>query len=177
MADMGIGEMLALGSVAVGTGVSAISSINAGNQQGTAYQFDQAIAKQNADLAQQQAASQAAIDKQQTERTIGTVKAAYGASGVDPDRGTPLDVMADQAMTGELTRQLDVYRGQVAATGDINQANLLGYEADQARSAGESRAIATIFGGLGQAALTSRLPWGGGSGSSARIPGAGEANF
>ncbi|HEV2186383.1 MAG TPA: hypothetical protein VGR70_04205 [Stellaceae bacterium] len=159
MADMGIGEMLALGSVAAGTAFSAFSSVNAGNQQASAYQFNQQVQQENASIVRQEAASQAAIDRQQTERTLGNVKAAYGAGGVDPNRGTPLDVMADQAMTGELTRQLDLYRGEVAATGDINQANLLGYEAQQARSAGENRAVATIFSGLGQAALTTRLPW------------------
>ena len=168
MSDMGIGEMITLGSLAAGTAVSAFGKVQAGNQQATADAFNQGVARQNAQIAGEEANSQAAIDKVASERTQGNVVASYGASGVDPNRGSPLDVLFDQAATGKLNQNLDIYKGQVAAAGSTDQANLYGYQAQTARQAGTTGAIGTVLSGAGNAALASRLPWGGVSTPAAR---------
>jgi hypothetical protein len=153
-------EEVALGTLAAGTLVSAFGKAQAGNQQATADTFNQKVATENASIAGQEATSQAAIDKVATERTEGAITAAYGAGGVDPDRGTPLDVLFDQAATGKLNQNLDLYKGEVASVGDLDQANLYGYQAQTARQAGTIGAAATILSGVGQTAFASRLPWG-----------------
>src|SRR5579885_2558210 len=144
MADFGIGEALLAATAAattIGSAISAAGAASEGQGQAAALQTNAQIQQQNAQIA-----------TAQTERTLGQIAASYGASGVDVTRGSPLQVMADQAATGELTRQLDLYRGAVAATGNLNQAQLYRIEAQQAQQAGQIRAGATILTGLGATA-------------------------
>lgn len=136
----------------VGAGVSAIGAINAGNEQAAADRTNAAIQRQNATIQTAQAQSQSEIDKRQTEEQLGTIAAQAGASGIVAGVGSPLDVMSDQAATGELTRQLDLYRGTVAASGNLTQANLFGQQASAAQQGALYQAGGTILTGAGGAA-------------------------
>ena len=151
---------VALGAMALGAGVNAIGAIQKGNQQQTAYNYNAAIERQNAGIATQEGQSQGLIDRQTAERQEGAITAAYGAGGVDPNRGTPLDVLFDQAATAKLNQQLDIYKANVAATSDINQAGLDIYQGNVAQRAGVTGAVGGLLSSAGQAAMLSRLPWG-----------------
>ena len=150
-----------------GSFVQATGQQQAGQEQQQADQYNAAVQRQNATIATQQAQSQAAIDKQQTERNLGQIAATYGAAGIDPTEGSPLMVMADQAATGELNRQLDLYRGSVAATSNINQANILTYQGRQAASAGTTAAAGTILSGAARVAPAAATLFPSSTGSSA----------
>lgn len=146
--------MTAISAIAglVGAGLSAIGTINAGNQEAAADQTNAEIARQNAQIATADANSQAAIDKQQTEKQLGVIASQAGASGIVAGVGSPLDVMADQAATGELARQLDLYRGVVQASGNLTQANLLQQQATAAQEGALYRAGGTILTGAAASA-------------------------
>ena len=143
---------LAAGASLIGTGVQAIGQIKAGNEQATALSTNAQIQQENATIATGQAQGQAAIQKQNTEIIEGNVAAGYGAAGIDPTEGSPLDVMAGQAANGELQRQLALYTGSVGATSATNQANILTYEAGAAQRAGTTGAAGTILSGIAKTA-------------------------
>lgn len=143
-------EVVAIAAIALtvaSTAYAAYSASQAADAQASAQRYNQQVAEQNAQIAKDQANTQAAIDKQETTRRLGQISASYGASGVQTDQGSPLDVLSDQAATGEMTKQLDLYRGKVAAAGFSSQAQLYGLEAAQTQQAGDIRAGQTILTG------------------------------
>ena len=141
---------VAAGASLIGSVVSATGQVQAGKEQQQADTVNAQVQRQNATIATQEAQGQAKIDKTQTERNLGAIAATYGAAGVDPTQGSPLTVMADQAATGELNRQLDLYRGSVGATSSLNQANLLTFQGQQQAIAGTTGAVGTILSGVGK---------------------------
>lgn len=106
-----------------GTAVSAIGSIQAGNQAKATADYNAQVESQRAQIAAQQSQNQAAIDETNSRRKMGEAASAYGAAGVDMS-GTPLSVMSDLATQGELTRRLDIYKGQLNTTADQQQGAL-----------------------------------------------------
>lgn len=90
-----------------------------------------AAATYNANLADQNAAitreqEKAAVEAQQrtTARDIGRIIAAYGASGVQSDNGSPMDVLADSARVAELDKLTLQYNYELKARDYENQASL-----------------------------------------------------
>lgn len=147
MADFGIGEYLAIATIAA-TAVSAYASYQQGQAISAGYNYNSQVANAQATIDTQQAEAQARADKQQTQRQLGQISADYAASGIDPSSsGTPLAVMSDQAAQGELTRQLDLYRGKIAALGAQTGAQSDQYQAAVARQAGTLRTGTTLLTG------------------------------
>jgi hypothetical protein len=134
----------------VGTGVSAFGSLMQGQSQAQSSEYNAAIQRQNAIIAQQQ--SQAAVEAQQRNaaRTIGTMVANYGASGVQVDSGSPLDVLADSARMAELDKLTTQYNYQLKAMGYDQQANLADMNAQSATTSSLINAGATAVKGYGQ---------------------------
>lgn len=94
-------------------------------------QANAAAATYNANLADQNAAitreqKDAAVEAQQrqTARSLGSIIAAYGASGVQSDNGSPLDVLADSARVAELDKLTTQYNYELKARDYENQAAL-----------------------------------------------------
>src|SRR5579883_2162187 len=133
MADLGIGEIAAIAAA----GVAAVGSIAA--------KYNAEVEQQRAQEAEQQAEAQAAIDKQNTARKMGQAEAAYGASGVDPNSGSPLNVMSDLATQGELTRQLTLYQGKIGAIADLQQGALDKLQGQNALTSGIVGAGSTLL--------------------------------
>lgn len=140
--------------MAVSAAASAVSSAQQGNAAAAAQSFNAAQGQVRAQTDIDQANAQAAIDKQNTQRRLGEAFAAAGASGVDPGQGSPLSVMSDLAAQGELTRRLTLYKGAVAATGDLNAASGALFAGNQAQQAGYARGITTLLGTAAQAGLS-----------------------
>lgn len=173
MADFGIGEALLAASTAASAGgaiVGAMGQSQAGAEQAQALTTNAAIQRQNARIAMTQARSQAAIDKQQSEIAQGNVAAAFGSAGVTATEGSPLDVMKAQAAQGELTQQLDIYKGVVSAQSALDQSKLYGIEASSALAGGQTAATGTLLTGFGAAARSAGPLFGG-----ATLPGAAQS--
>lgn len=136
------------------TAASSLASANGAQQSGAAAaaasQYNANVELQRAQIATQQSQTDATQVAQDTERRLGQARADFGAAGVVPDSGSPLLVMSDQAAQGELARQLTLYRGQIAALSDQEQAQLDLFNAGQSSTAGNIRAGTTLLTGAGR---------------------------
>ena len=139
-----LGNALSLG----GTMLGAAGALSSGNAMASTANYNAQVEQVRAQDAQAQAQAQAAQLAVDNKRKMGETAAAYGASGVEMT-GTPLEVMSDQAATGELARQLALYRGTVSANSANQQALLDQAQAQMYESRGVVQAGTTLLTGLG----------------------------
>jgi len=115
-------------AAAAGTGISAIASYSA-------YQQQAKVAESNADAASAAARAEEQRLRRDRARRMGSIRAAYGAAGVQAT-GTPLEVLGDQAMEAELDALAVRYGGAVRSRNFENQAD-----------SNRSSAIGSLIGG------------------------------
>ncbi len=139
-----------------GAGVSAIGSIQQSKTEA-------AILQQNANLARLQGTMTAQTEKakqldlsEQRRKTIGTQIAKYGAAGVDPGVGTPLDVMAQTYSQYERDIQYTGYTGDVARVTGQYQSSVDLWAAQMAKESGYIKAGSTLLGGIAAPFLSTR---------------------
>jgi len=123
--------------------MAAAAAVSGAAGQVMAGMSQSAADRANALAADNQASAEGKIIKMQTEQQIGRQAAGYGASGVVAGTGSPLAVMADTAMKGELSRRLALYRGAVTAASDT-------YDAKNASIAGVLGGFTTLLTGGAQ---------------------------
>lgn len=116
--------------------VIAVGNLMRGESEARAAKYNANIAEQNAVIARQQ--GQVAVEAQQRDaaRKIGAMVAAYGASGVQTDSGSPLDVLADSASKSTLDGLTIKYNYTLKALGFDTQAKLDRMGAKTARTSG-----------------------------------------
>ena len=85
---------------AAGTVTQAIGGIAAGNAKADAEKYNAAQAEANAKIVQEQTAQEEQKVRIMGRRALGSIRAAYGASGVTME-GSPLDVLAMSAANAE----------------------------------------------------------------------------
>lgn len=125
--------------------ISAIGNIIQGEGQATASEYNAQIARQNAVIAQQQGVAAADAQSRDAQRKIGSMVAAYGASGVQSDAGSPMDVLADSARMAALDNLTVKYNYALKAQGFNNQATLDQTNADYARTASYFKAAGSMM--------------------------------
>lgn len=153
--------LLATAAVSVAAaGVGAYSSIQAGNAQAAAAGYNAQLQRAEAQQAQDQAAAEAQQQQTKTKLDIGNALAAAGASGVDPNQGSPANVLGMIAQQGELSRQLILYNGQYNATNFLNQANVSIFQGQQAQQAGINTAGTTLLSAAGRTSQLFTTPSG-----------------
>jgi len=139
--------------------VSAAAAGYGAYAQKQAGDFQAAIAKRNADQAEAAAKDAAARGLNEGVKialaggvTRGAIKAGFGASGVETESGSPLDVLSDAAMYNELDKQTaksNSEREQYSLR--IQQGNYLAQgQAD--RASGRNAAFGTLLSGTSSAA-------------------------
>lgn len=159
---------ISLASTAASTGIGIIGSIQQGKAQQAQAEYQANVARQNQDLAEQQASAQRKegydnmiAKRQETAKLIGRQRAAAGASGAAVDVGSNLDLQADTAALGELDA-INIYnKGLDSAYQSELQAwnygqNATGYN-EQAKAAQSSRwanVASTALGGIAQMGST-----------------------
>lgn len=133
--------------------LSAFGEAYAGEAQANAYQAnaDQQILQglQERNIAITKAREQGTTSLRQA----GAIRAAYGASGVVPTGGTPLEVMSDQATSGELARQMQLWQGVVSQQSSDQQAASYRAQGKAARTAGYISAIGKLVSGAEKSAM------------------------
>lgn len=129
-------ENVALGTIAGGSALSSLSAIQQGQAQAKADSYNASVADANATVLRNNAAQAKEVAAQnetdtqyQASRLLSTQKAAAGAAGVDPNEGSPLEVMSATAMHATLDTLRQRYQGDLEATNYLNQA---GFQQDQA---------------------------------------------
>lgn len=152
----------ALGSVigAVSAVSSALGSINQGKSQAASARYNAQvqennaqIAKNNATLAGQEGAANAGIQQQKTRATVGAIKAAQAANGVDVNSGSALDVRSSAAELGQLSAitirsnaAKSAYAYQTGASSNEAQAQLDRQEAKNDIKAADITAGTSLLG-------------------------------
>jgi hypothetical protein len=135
---------------AVGAAVTAVASISSGIAQQNAAEYNAQVDKNNAEQAQEAAGAQASVVEQQAAEKVAAQKAAYAASGVDVNTGTPVDVLTSTAASGKLDALTVRYGGQVRALGDQQAGTLAEYTGSQAAVAGDLGGASSLLQGAGQ---------------------------
>lgn len=133
----------------VGSAMQGAGSIFQGASGGAAADYNAAVARQNAIIAQQQGVAAVEAQQRTAARTQGSIIANYGASGVQADSGSPLDVLADSARMAELDKLTTQYNYQLKAAGFTQQAALSDMQAKAARTSGIIGAIGAGVKGYG----------------------------
>lgn len=145
--------------------VSAYGQYQAGKAQESASEYNAQVQEQNARVAEQYAkAAEARGDDEARQRRIDADRmasrqmAVLAAKGIDISTGTPLDILGDTAMYGELDAQtikynaaLEAYQQRVTASNALSSAELSRMEGRQAAKAGNMQAVGTLIGGAAKA--------------------------
>lgn len=131
------------------TAVAAYGAIQAGKASSKAAKFNAAVAQQNADISRQQADAAAQEKHRQMVQRLGSMEAAYGASGVTSDSGSVLDVLGDSIRQGTLDQLTAKYNGQVRAAGYTDNASLDTFQAHYAQTSSYMEAAGDALSGAG----------------------------
>lgn len=126
----------------IGAGVSAGSSILGAIAGARRASFQADVARSNAKLGRGQARAEEDAVRRSRSRRMADLRAALGASGVQAS-GSPLELLADQAMEAELDAQRVRFSGRAAARQEIATARNF-----------ESSIVPTLLGGLADAGST-----------------------
>lgn len=97
-------------SEAIGLALTVAGPVIRGIQRNNAYKAEAAAARQAAEDAQTEAAIRKADRKERQAQMIAAQRARYGASGFDPNAGTPLTVYEDTAKQFAKEQFLDDYQ-------------------------------------------------------------------
>lgn len=132
--------------------VKAVGSLMQGESTAMSYEYKAQIAQQNAQIARGQ--GQAAVEMQQRNaaRTTGKMVASYGASGVQMDSGSPLDVLADSAAMATLDKLTLQYNTALKAAGYESQSNLDSMGVTTSRTSSYLQAASDFMGGASDSA-------------------------
>lgn len=133
---------------AIGTAVSVVGAFSQGRQSSDAAKYNAKLAEQNAVTARQQGAAQQEQQRKMAEKKIGSMAAAYSASGVSYE-GSPLDVLAESAGNAELDYQTIKYNTELRAMGYNNTASLERSKASNAMTSGYMNAASSMLKGAG----------------------------
>lgn len=88
-----------------------------GENKAIAYEYNAKVARQNAEIARQQGVAAVEAQQRQAARVMGSAMASYGASGVQMDVGSPVDVLVDSARMAELDKLTTQYNYALKAVG------------------------------------------------------------
>lgn len=159
MCDLMVGLTLA------STLIGAAGQVQQGQAASQAARYNAQVQEMNATLADRRARdaiARGAVEeqrkRQEVQQVLGRQQAAMAANGVDLSFGSPLDLITDTAVMGELdalTIRSNAYREsydfQVDAVNQRAGAGLTRMQGRNAETAGWLNAAGTVIGGAGKA--------------------------
>lgn len=134
---------LQLGASAIG----AIGGAFGGQQKATATTYNANLATYDAAIVDQNAQAEAVQTQQQANRIIGAGIANAGASGIDPNQGSPVSIAADSAAQGSVASRMAIYRGLLQSGALRRQAAIDSWTANQQSLAGVASGGSTFLSG------------------------------
>lgn len=143
-----MGVEVAIAMMAVGTAVSAYGQYQAGRAQKAARDYNARLAEQNAKIAQDKAAYEA--DRQEARVRAVMAKQRVGGRGITR-AGTPLEMLRQTAMEGELDRLSIMYGGDIEAVNERAKAAAERMQGKAAYQAGVIGSTGTLLSGAGKA--------------------------
>lgn len=160
---------LALG--AIGTGISAIGSIEQGQATAAAARYQAQVASNNQIIAQQQAqsaaqAGEAAAETQslKTREEVAAAAAGAAANGMEPNSGSASDTQKSMRLVGNVNALNAQQQGEMSAYGFNSQATGFGAQSALDTAEASSAATAGFIGGAssllgGASTVGSRYYW------------------
>jgi hypothetical protein len=143
--------------------IGAISAISSAKQQSDSSKYNAKVAENQAISSRQQAEANAITQQRSAAKKIGSMQAAYGASGISVE-GSSLDILEESARNAEMDRQNIIYGGELRAIGSEGTAILEKNRASNAMSSGYLSAAGSIFKGAaglsGGASGAAKDDWG-----------------
>jgi len=136
-------QQIGLGFDATGAATSAVAGYGqyeSGQEQKSAYDYNAAVAVQQADQAMQ-------TSEAKYSGLVGRQASAYARAGVDISSGSPLLVMAHTAAQGAVEQQSEYQAGK-------EQSDLLKYYGKVAAFSGTIGGISSFLSGLTKASLS-----------------------
>jgi len=115
-------------------GMKVVGGLMGGESKAAAAKYNARVAAQNAEIARQQGVAAVEAQQRQLARSMGSAMASYGASGVQMDVGSPVDVLVDAARMGELDKLTTQYNYELKARGYDAQSRQALQEAKSART-------------------------------------------
>ena len=135
---------------AVGSLVQAVGSLSGGAQEQSFADHNAAILEQEAQAAEEAAAFEERLHRENVRRHIASQRAAAGASGLVVNEGSPLLAQEESAAEGELDALAIRRSGSVAAARSRGQASLERLRGRQARRSSFFEAGGTLLTGVGR---------------------------
>lgn len=121
--------------------MSFFGTLIEGENKAISYEYNAKVARMNAEIARQQGIAAVEAQQRQAARAMGSMRAAYGASGVQMDSGSPVDVLVDSARNAELDRLTVQYNYALKAVGYESDAKLDLLGAKSARTSALIKAV------------------------------------
>jgi len=151
-------DPISLGAMAVaaGAGLSAVSTLQAGQQAKKWGEYNAAVSRQDAIAIQDATEYEVGKMEKEGERLKGTQRVSYAKGGVSME-GTPSAVIADTARDINLDIAAIRHKGRTAANKLEAQAGIDEIKAGQAERASYWGAASTILSGAGS---TATAMWG-----------------
>lgn len=152
IAAVAAGAVGAVGAIQQANAASASAKYNAAVQENNAKTIER-----NRKIALDQAESDASSKARENTRTLATIRANYGKSGLDM-AGSALDVLEDSAIEGAFDVSKIRYQGEVRALGYTDEAaaqragaELSRMNAKSQQTAGYIGAASSLIGGVSKA--------------------------
>lgn len=143
-----MGAILSVVGTLVGAASQASQMKAQAQQQAYAMQYNAAMNRQLAEQAINNAQIEERYSRIRSGKQIGSIKAQYGASGVELE-GSPFDVLEESSAAAESDAQIIRLRGQQQAQGYLNTAALDEYNARATVASAKKAASSALFlGGL-----------------------------
>lgn len=143
--------MAASGAMVGGGLLSAYAAQENAKAQRDADFFNAGIAEQEAVVSRRQAEQSAELNRRDGVKTIGSMRANFGASGLTG--GNEFDVLEESAGRAELDRQTILYQGELKARGYQNTATLDRFSGRNAIVQGNFQSASAILTGASNAAV------------------------
>lgn len=124
--------------------ISAAGSIAQANAQSAAADYNAAVSKRNEIAVTSQTLVAIEDEQKQHRKTLGAMRAAYGANGLEMT-GTPLDVMSDTVAEQTYDIEKQKYVGKMKALGYSEQGALSALESKTSKTAGRLGAATAIL--------------------------------
>lgn len=145
--------MAALGALlpalsAVGTVISTVGTLKAGADAKAKYQYEQKVARQQADEAEAASQRDAGARYKEGELMLSQQRAAIAGSGGDISDPSVIDIMGDTQDKVSLAGQTEIYKGKQQAAGYNDAAQIAGINASNAMSSAWLSAGGNLFSGV-----------------------------
>lgn len=142
---------IAIGTGIAGTGLSALSSYQQGEQQRQWSEYNAALTRQKAEQNKVLAEANAEKMRISNEELRAKQRFAFGLSGVSMD-DTPTDFIANTANKQQLDIATYLYNKELESDAMRSNANIMAMQGDQTETAGKIGAGTSLLSGVSRAA-------------------------